>query len=194
MKKFFILAVCTGILFSIFGVMGSYNGMVTKQENATTSFANLEATYQRRADLLPNLAKVVKGYATHESETFKAVAEARASVGKITIDPSKATPEQLAAYQKAQGDVSNALSRLMVISEKYPELKASQNFRDLQTQIEGTENRINYARQTYNESVQEYNKSIRSFPTTIFAGMFGFEKMNKFEADKKASSAPDIDI
>lgn len=194
MKKFIILAVCTVILFSVFGIIGSYNGMVTKQENATTSFANLEATYQRRADLLPNLAKVVKGYATHESETFKAVAEARASVGNITIDPSKATPEQLAAYQKAQGDVSNALSRLMVISEKYPELKASQNFRDLQTQIEGTENRINYARQTYNESVQEYNMSIRSFPTTIFAGMFGFEKMNKFEADKKASTAPVLDI
>ena len=178
----------------MFGVIGSYNGMVSKQENATTSFANLKATYQRRADLLPSLAKVVKGYAKHESETFKAVAEARASVGKITIDPSKATPEQLVAYQKAQGDVSNALSRLMVISEKYPELKASQNFRDLQTQIEGTENRINYARQTYNESVQEYNMSIRSFPTTIFASMFGFEKMNKFEADKKAESAPELDI
>lgn len=197
MNKFFstgfIIFVVIICFFGCSGV-GMYNSMVNKQEAATTAFADVQATYQRRADLLPNLTKVVKAYAKHESETFKAVAEARSKANSITIDPSKATPEQLKAYANAQGDLTQALGKLMAISENYPELKANENFKDLQIQLEGTENRINYARQKYNEKVQSYNQSVRSFPNVIFAGAFGFEKMSKFEADESAQKVPSLDI
>jgi LemA protein len=173
---------------------GTYNSMVSKQEKATKAFADIDAACQRRADLLPNLTKVVKAYAKHEKETFTEVAAARAAASQIKVDPENLTPEKLAEFQKAQGQLSAALGKLMVVSEKYPELKANENFRDLQTQLEGTENRINYARQKYNEAVQSYNISIRTFPSVIFANMFGFDKMEMFKAQAEAEKAPNLDI
>ncbi len=170
----------------------SYNTMVNKQEKATTSWADVEAAYQRRADLIPSLVETVKGYAKHESSTFEAVVEARAKATQIKVDAEDLTPETLQRIQSAQGELSSALGRLMAVAENYPELKANQNFSDLQVQLEGTENRINEARRKFNESVQNYNISVRRFPNNIFANMFGFEKMNKFEADANASSAPKV--
>ncbi len=166
--------------------------MVNKQEKATTSWADVEAAYQRRADLIPSLVETVKGYAKHESSTFEAVVEARAKATQIKVDAEDLTPETLQRIQSAQGELSSALGRLMAVAENYPELKANQNFSDLQVQLEGTENRINEARRKFNESVQNYNISVRRFPNNIFANMFGFEKMNKFEADANASSAPKV--
>nr|MBP7473558.1 LemA family protein [Prevotella sp.] len=173
---------------------GSYNGMVNSQEEATTALSNVEATYQRRADLLPNLTKVVKAYAKHEKETFTEVAKARSAASQVKLDADNITPEKLKQYQEAQGQISAALGKLMVVCERYPELKASENFKDLQIQLEGCENRINEARQQYNEKVQDYNKNVRSFPTVIIAGMMGFEKMSKFEAQAGADKAPELDI
>lgn len=192
-KKVLIIILAIVVVLCL-GIFGSYNGMVNKQENATTAFSNVEAACQRRADLLPNLAKTVKAYAKHENETFKEVAEARSAASQIKIDPTNLTPEKIQQFQKAQGDITTALGKLMAISESYPELKASKNFEDLQAQIEGSENRINYARENYNKAVQDYNITIRKFPNVLFAGMFGFEKMAKFEADKASEKAPELDI
>lgn len=175
-------------------LLGAYNGMVTKQESATTALANVQATYQRRADLLPNLAKTVKAYAKHESETFKEVAEARSKASQINLNAGDITPEKLKQFQEVQGQLSAALGKLMAISERYPDLKASDNFKDLQVQLEGCENRINEARQKYNESVQDYNVSIRHMPNALISGMFGFDKMAKFEAETGAEKAPELDI
>lgn len=194
MKKKGWIIVAVVVIVLCLGACSSYNGMVNKQEAATTAFSNVEAACQRRADLLPNLAKTVKAYAKHENETFKEVAEARSAASQIKIDPENLTPEKIAQFQKAQGDITTALGKLMAISESYPELKASKNFEDLQAQIEGSENRINYARDNYNTAVQEYNQSVRRFPNVIFANMFGFDRMTKFEADKAAEKAPELDI
>lgn len=172
--------------------MNAYNGMVAIQEQATNAAANVQSAYQRRADLIPNLVETVKGYATHEENTFKEVVEARAKATQITIDPSNATPEQLEKFQKAQGELGAALGKLIAVSENYPELKANENFKDLQVQLEGTENRINEARNTYNGVVQQYNIVIRKFPKNLLAGMFGFEKMDKFEAEAGAEKAPQV--
>lgn len=172
--------------------MSAYNGMVDNQETATKAFADVQATYQRRADLIPNLVETVKGYAKHEEETFKAVVEARAKATQVTIDPTKATAEQLQQFQQAQGELSSALGRLMAISEAYPDLKASEQFTNLQAQLEGTENRINEARQKFNAAVTEYNQSVRRFPNSLFANMFGFERMEKFEAEAAAQKAPEV--
>ncbi len=173
-------------------VMSSYNGMVSEQEKATTAVANVQSAYQRRADLIPNLVEVVKGYASHEKSTFEAVVNARAKATQITLDPSNLTPEKLKEFQQAQGELSSALGRLLAVQENYPELKANENFRDLQVQLEGTENRINEARNTFNKVVQNYNIYIRTFPKNIIAGIFGFQKMDKFEADAGAENAPKI--
>lgn len=173
-------------------VMSSYNGMVSEQEKATTAVANVQSAYQRRADLIPNLVEVVKGYASHEKGTFEAVVNARAKATQITLDPSNLTPEKLKEFQQAQGELSSALGRLLAVQENYPELKANENFRDLQVQLEGTENRINEARNTFNKVVQNYNIYIRKFPKNIIAGIFGFQKMDKFEADAGAENAPKI--
>ena len=154
----------------------------------------MQATYQRRADLIPNLVETVKGYAKHEEETFKAVVEARAKATQITIDPSKATPEQLKQLQQAQDDLSSALGKLIAVSEAYPDLKASEQFTNLQAQLEGSENRINEARQKFNAAVTDYNQDIRHFPKSLFAGMFGFEKMEKFEAEAAAQKAPKVEF
>ena len=182
------------IVVAILWAVSAYNGMVGKQESATTALANVQATYQRRADLLPNLTKTVKAYAKHEKETFESVTKARTEATQIKLDPESLTPEKLAAFQKAQGNVAAAFGRLMAIAENYPELKASENFKDLQVQLEGTENRINESRQLFNSAVQTYNVSVRRFPANIVAGMFGFEKKSQFEAESGAEKAPKVEF
>ena len=167
----------------------AYNSMVGEQEKATTAFANVQSAYQRRADLIPNLVEVVKGYASHEKETLEGVVNARAKATQVTIDPSNMTPEKLKEYQQAQGELGAALGKLIAIQENYPDLKANENFRDLQVQLEGTENRINEARNTFNGVVQNYNTYIRKFPKNILAGIFGFNTMDKFQADAGAEKA-----
>ena len=170
----------------------AYNKMVGEQENATTALANVQSAYQRRADLIPNLVETVKGYAEHEKGTFEAVVNARAKATQITLDPTNLTPEKLQEFQNAQGELGSALGRLIAVQENYPDLKANENFKDLQVQLEGTENRINEARNKFNAVVQQYNVVIRSFPKNILAGIFGFDKMAKFEADADAQSAPKV--
>ena len=170
----------------------AYNSMVGEQEKATTALSNVQSAYQRRADLIPNLVEVVKGYAEHEKGTFEAVVNARAKATQITLDPTNLTPEKLQEYQQAQGELGAALGRLIAVQENYPDLKANENFRDLQVQLEGTENRINEARNKYNAAVQQYNVVIRSFPKNILAGLFGFDKMTKFEAEAGAEKAPKV--
>ena len=180
------------IVVAALWAMGAYNGMVALQEDATNAAANVQSAYQRRADLIPNLVEVVKGYAQHEENTFKEVVEARAKATQMTIDPSNCTPEQLQAFQKAQGELGAALGKLIAVSENYPELKANENFMDLQKQLEGTENRINEARNKFNDTVTVYNREIRTFPKNLFAGIFGFRTMEKFAADEAAQKAPTI--
>lgn len=193
-SKIVWLIVVVVIVLLCMGACNSYNGLVNKQETATTALANVQATYQRRADLIPNLSKTVQAYAKHEEKTFEEVTKARATVGQIRLDADNITPEKLQQFQKAQGDLTQALGKLMVVAERYPDLKASENFKDLQIQLEGTENRINEARQQYNEAVQDYNQSARRFPNVIFASMFGFDRMAKFEAAAGAEKAPKVNF
>ena len=166
--------------------------MVELQEAIPKAWADVEAQYQRRADLIPNLVNTVKGYANFEQETLTKVIEARASATQVKIDPSNITPEALAQYQQAQNGVSSALSRLLVSVEAYPELKANQNFLDLQAQLEGTENRITVARNRFNEVVQPYNVFIKKFPSNMIAGMFGFTAKGYFEAAAGSEKAPEV--
>ena len=173
----------------IWGV-SAYNGLVTQDERVSSAWANVESVYQRRADLIPNLVNTVKGYAAHENQTLMEVTEARAKSTSISVDPSTATPAQMEAWMRAQGEVGSALGRLIAISENYPDLKANQNFLELQKQLEGTENRISTERRKYNEEVRDYNVKLRRFPTNIIAGMFGFEKRVMFEAQEGADVAP----
>jgi len=191
-KTTWIIVILLAIAGLILWMVGRYNAMVTAQENVETSWAQVENQYQRRSDLIPNLVATVKGYAAHEVSTLEAVTEARAHATQMTIDPTKATPEQLAAFQQAQGELGQALGRLMAISESYPDLKANDNFRDLQAQLEGTENRITVARNAFNESAKQFNVLIRRFPENILAGMFGFEKRPYFEAEAGAEQAPEV--
>ena len=163
-------------------------------ENVSGQWANVETQYQRRADLIPNLVNTVKGYATHEKETLEGVVAARSQATQIKVDAADLTPEKLAEYQKAQGAVTSALGKLLAITENYPDLKANQNFLELQAQLEGTENRITEARKRYNEAVQDYNVLIRKFPNNLFARMFGFSKKEKFEASSGASEAPKVEF
>lgn len=182
------------VVIVIMWAVGAYNGMVTLDEGVQGKWADVETQYQRRADLIPNLVSTVKGYAAHESKTLESVVKARSEASSVKVDPENLTPEKLAEYQKAQSGVSSALGRLMVIVEKYPDLKANQNFLELQSQLEGTENRINVARRDFNEAAKNYNTVIRSFPKNIFAGMFGFEKKAYFEAEKGAEAAPKVEF
>ena len=193
MKKtgWIILGVVVVLVLWLFS---GYNGMVDKQEQATTELANVQAQYQRRADMMPQLAKIVKAYAKHEKETFEAVTKARAAVGQVKLDASTLTPEKLKQYSDAQGELASAFSKLMVVAEKYPELKASENFKSLQVQEEGTENRISEARRKYNDAVQSYNQTVRKMPNALIAGVFKFQVMPKFEAAAGAEKAPDLDI
>lgn len=196
MKKsnIILLAVAVVVVMICMGGCSAYNGMVGDQEAATTALANVEATYQRRADLIPNLAKTVQAYAKHEKETLEGVMKARAAASQVKLDADNLTPDKLKAFQDAQGELTQALGKLMVVVERYPDLKASDNFHSLQIQLEGTENRINEARQKYNDAVQTYNKTVRSFPNVVFAGMFGFEKMTKFEAAAGAEKSPELNF
>lgn len=169
-----------------------YNGMVANDEAVTTAWAGVESQYQRRSDLIPNLVNTVKGYAAHEKETLEGVVEARAKATQVTVNADNLTPERFAQFQKAQGELSAVLGRLMRITENYPQLRANKNFSALQAQLEGTENRINESRLRFNEAVQKYNLSIRRFPGNIFASLFGFEKRDKFEAADGAEQAPEV--
>lgn len=175
-------------------VTNVYNGLVSAEEQVESVWAQVENQYQRRADLVPNVVATVKGYASHESVALQGVIDARARATQITIDPSNATPQQLAAYQAAQGELSQALGRLLAVAENYPDLKANENFRDLQQQLEGTENRITVARQLFNDEAMKYNKMVRTFPSNIIANMFGFEKKPYFEAEAGANKAPKVEF
>jgi LemA protein len=190
MKKnlLIVATVLTGFIFSSCG----YNKMVTMDEAVKSAWSQVENVYQRRADLIPNLVETVKGYATHEQETFTKVVEARAQATATKIDPSNLTPEAIKQFQDAQGGLSSALSRLMVVVEQYPDLKANQNFLDLQAQLEGSENRITQERKNFNETTQAYNAYIRRFPPLITAAIFGFKKKAYFEAATGAEKAPQV--
>ncbi len=186
----FIGVIVVIVLWAISG----YNSLVNMDEGVTNKWSNVETQYQRRADLIPNLVNTVKGYAKHEQQTLEAVMQARSQATQVKIDPSNCTPEQLAAYQKAQGDVTSALGKLLAITENYPDLKANQNFLELQSQLEGTENRITVARKDFNDAANVYNASIRRFPKNILASIFGFEKHAYFEAEAGAEKAPKVEF
>ena len=191
MKKSTIIIIAVVAILAIWGVT-SYNGLVKMDESVNTAWSNVENQYQRRADLIPNLVNTVKGYATHEKETLEAVMAARSKATQMTIDADNLTPEKLQAYQKAQGEIGSALGRLLAITEAYPDLKANENFKELQAQLEGTENRISVERRNFNETARSYNTAIRTFPKTIIAGMCGFEKRPYFEAEEGANKAPEV--
>jgi LemA protein len=194
MKKTWIIlaVVAVMLLLAYSSVKSSYNNMVTMQEGVTAQWSQVENVYQRRSDLIPNLVNTVKGYADFEKETLTQVIEARAKATAVNINPDKLDAQSIQNFQNAQSGLSSALSKLMVVVEKYPDLKANQGFLDLQAQLEGTENRITVERQKFNQSAQTYNTFIRTFPKNIFAGMFGFEKMSYFEAEKGAEKAPEV--
>lgn len=174
--------------------VNAYNALVECQEDVESAWSQVENQYQRRADLVPNLVATVKGYAAHEQETLEGVVNARAKATQIVIDATNMTPEQIAAYQAAQGELSQALGKLLAIAENYPDLKANENFRDLQAQLEGTENRIATARQFFNDAAKKYNKKVRRFPSNIIAASFGFEQKGYFEADPEAKQAPKVEF
>jgi LemA protein len=195
MKKWLPLIIIVVVLIGIFrwGI-GLNNNMVEKQETARTQWANVESAYQRRSDLIPNLVNTVKGYADHEKETLEGVIEARANATKTTIDPTNVTPEQMAAFQQSQNSLTGALSKLMVVVEKYPDLKANQNFLELQSQLEGTENRINVERNRFNEQAKNYNIFIKKFPASMVAGFLDFDAMTLFQAAAGSENAPTVDF
>ncbi|MFN4084177.1 MAG: LemA family protein [Bacteroidia bacterium] len=194
MKKgtIILLSVLAVVILLGFGACGGYNNMVTKQETVSKAWAQVENVYQRRMDLIPNLVNTVKGAANFEQETLEKVIAARASATQIKVDPDKLTPESIQKFQQSQGELSQALGRLMVVMEQYPQLKATENFKELQAQLEGTENRIAIERMNFNTVVQDYNSYIRKFPQVLYAGMFGFEKKGYFEAEKGAEKAPEV--
>lgn len=194
MRTIIILAILAVLALVLLHGCGTYNSFIDKEEEVKNSWADVQSEYQRRADLIPNLVNTVKGVANFEQTTITKVVEARAKATSMTIDPSKATPEQLMAFQQAQGELSQALGRLLVITENYPELKANQNFLDLQQQLEGTENRIKVARNKFNGVVTEYNKSVRKFPASFYASIFGFSAKAQFEAEQAAQDAPKVEF
>ncbi len=180
------------VVVLFFWVKNSYNTLVTQEEQVTNAWAQVENVYQRRADLIPNLVATVKGYAAHESSTLEAVIEARSRATQTVVDPENLDAESIAKYQSAQGELGSAIGRLLMVAENYPDLKANQNFLELQAQLEGTENRITVERQKFNESSRMYNTSVRKFPKNIIAGIFGFEKKAYFEAEEGAEKAPEV--
>lgn len=194
-KGLTVLIIVAAILLGGFiWVKNVYNQMVVSDESVQAAWAQVENVYQRRADLIPNLVETVKGYAAHESATLENVVAARAKATQVTVDPSDLTPEALAQFNQAQGELSAALGRLLLIKESYPELKANQNFLELQAQLEGTENRIATERMKFNEAAQAFNTGIRRFPDNIIASMFGFEKKAYFEAQAGAETAPKVEL
>ena len=192
MRKWIIPVAIIGVLVLL--AISSYNGLVGVQADAKTAWSKVESSYQRRSDLIGNLVKTVQGAADFEKGTLTAVIEARAKATATTIDPTNITPEQMAQFQQAQSGLSSSLSRLLVTVEQYPDLKANQNFLELQSQIEGTENRINVERDRFNDSVNIYDKKIKSFPSVIFAKLFGFNEIARFKADAGAEKAPNVEF
>lgn len=196
MKKSLVILLCVvGLLaLVVWYSVSSYNNMVLMEEGLPGAWANVETQYQRRSDLIPNLVSTVKGYAQHESETLEGVVAARSKATQMTLDVDNLTPEKLQQYQQAQGEVSSALGRLLAITENYPDLKANEQFKELQSQLEGTENRISVERRNFNNAVLAYNSYIRRFPNNIFAGIFGFDKKAYFEATEGAEQAPKVEF
>ena len=192
MKKGIVLLVIVALVV-LWGISVN-NNMVSQEEAVTKAWANVENQYQRRADLIPNLVNTVKGYAAYESETLQAVVEARTKATSINVDAENMTAEQLKEYQAAQNEVGGALGRLIAIAENYPDLKANQNFLELQSQLEGTENRIAVERKTFNDTANQFNTYIRKFPQSLFAGILGFDKKPYFEAEEGASKAPTVEF
>ncbi len=191
-----VLIIIFVLIVAAIAIAGSYNRLVGLQQNVDAKWAQVQNVYQRRADLIPNLVNTVAGAANFEKSTLEAVTNARASVGRVQLDPNKAPtdPAQLEQFQAAQGQLGNALSRLLVVVERYPELKANQNFQQLQAQLEGTENRISVERGNFNEAVQTYNTTVRRFPTNLFAGMLGFPPRPFFSAQPGAEKAPTVNF
>ncbi|HIR72128.1 MAG TPA: LemA family protein [Candidatus Coprenecus pullicola] len=185
-----LVVIVAVVLVLFFWIKGMYNSMVRMDEGVSSAWAQVENVYQRRADLVPNLVATVKGYAEHESSTLEAVVNARAKATQMTVDPSSLSEAEIAQFTAAQDELGAAIGRLLVSVERYPDLKANQNFLELQAQLEGTENRITVERQKFNEAARSYNVTIRRFPNNIFAGMFGFEKKGYFEASEGAEQAP----
>lgn len=190
-KKTWIIV---GVVIAILTIwmISAYNGMVSAEEGVSSAWSQVENVYQRRADLIPNLVNTVKGYAAHETNTFTEIVNARAKATQITVDPSNLSPEEIAKFNDAQGELGTALGKLLAITEAYPDLKANQNFLELQAQLEGTENRIATERKKFNEAAQAYNVKIRKFPNSILSSMFGFEKKGYFEAQAGADKAPEV--
>ena len=196
MKKSWITIIVIAViaLFFYSSIKGNYNKMVSMEEGVKSQWAQVENVYQRRADLIPNLVNTVKGYAAHEQETLTGVVEARAKATSTTIDPTNLNAESIQAFQQAQSGLSSALSKLMVVVERYPDLKANQNFMELQAQLEGTENRITVERQKFNNSAQAFNTFIKQFPKNIYANIFGFEEKAYFKAQENAEQAPKVEF
>ncbi len=194
-KTWIILAVVIVVIIASYSTLkGTYNTLITTEEGVTAAWGQVENQYQRRSELIPNLVNTVKGYAEHESSTLEGVISARSKATQVTIDPKNLTTESLQQFDQAQGELSSALGRLMMISERYPDLKANQNFLQLQAQLEGTENRIATERRRFNETVQAYNTFTRTFPNNIIAGLFGFERKEYFEASAGAETAPEVEF
>ena len=187
-----IVVVILLVLWAVVAGISFNNKAVQQEEGVRQAWSQVENQYQRRADLIPNLVNTVKGYATHERETLEGVVEARAKATQMTVDPTKMTPEDLAAYQQAQGELSQALGRLLAVSERYPDLKANENFKALQVQLKGTENRISTERKRFNEVTQEYNTFVRKFPNNIFGSILGFKAKPYFESVAGADRAPEV--
>ncbi|WP_194765957.1 LemA family protein [Tamlana sp. I1] len=195
MKKFLPWIIVALVVFGIYSWAKNFNNTAVEyQANAKTAWSNVESAYQRRADLIPNLVATVKGYASHEQATLEGVVKARAEATKTTIDPTNLTPEKMAQFQQAQDGLSGALSKLLVTVERYPDLKADKSFLELQSQLEGTENRINVTRDRYNESVNIYDKFIKKFPAKLLAGLFGFEEMARFKSAPGSENAPKVEF
>lgn len=195
MKKWLPLIIIVGLILIIGGWIASVNNkLVHLDENVMAQWGNVESSYQRRADLIPNIVNTAKGYAEFEQETLIAVTEARSKATSMTVDPSKATPEQMAQFQEAQAGLSSALSRMLLTFERYPDLKANENFKELINELERTENRINVERNRYNETLRIYNPETRKFPTKFIAGMLGFEPKPYFEAEAGSETAPKVEF
>ncbi|MDX2048903.1 MAG: LemA family protein [Chitinophagaceae bacterium] len=187
------LIVIIGLILILGGCgCSGYNSMVSQDQNVKSKWGNVQSDYQRRADLIPNLVNTVKGEANFEQTTLQNVINARAKATQVTIDPTNLTPEKIAQFQQAQGELSGALSRLLAVVENYPNLKANEGFRNLQVQLEGTENRIKVARNDFNGAVQTYNTTIKSFPNNIFAGMFGFKEKGYFQSEPGSEKVPEV--